>query len=1339
MSRELFHRPTRITTPVEAPPEEVLAAPPPIVEEQQGPPIQMLLPIVGAMTSVIMMVVLRNGQPLFLVLAGVMFLVAVVGGVGFALSSRGRAARQARFRRGLYLDYLERFRERLRERAQQAKEAALLLDPEPAALASIVRDPARLWERRRGDADALAVRVGTAPVPWFDIAIPDASSPTEPADPILVEEAALIVKTYAKVEGMPLRARLRDAGVVSIIGDREQTLPAVRALLLQLATHHSPDDLQLAAAFAPDRAAEWRGFDLLPHTHDPKLFDGPVPARRIAEDGRTLVAVLGASLADRMQSATASRRAGTSERSLSRLVVVLDEHGQNAAPLPVPDRSFGMHGLGITVIHLLDDRLQEPDDVDVRIELGVEPALTADASTPSAMRLPFDPDAVSGGSFEAIARSLSAMRLSRAVRSQEAEDVEAFDITELLGFERLDDLRPDKVWKPRRPNDFLRVPFAVDDGGRPVHLDLKESAQLGMGPHGICVGATGSGKSEMLRTLILALAIGHPPEDLSMILVDYKGGAAFAPFAPLPHLAGLIDNLADDPQLTTRARASLQGEVVRRQQMLKDADSAPNITHYRQMRAENPAMPPMPHLFVVIDEFGELLTAEPDFVDLFLQIGRIGRSIGVHLLLSSQRIEAGKLRGLDTYLSYRLGLRTFSEGESQVVLSTPDAFHLPALPGYGFLKVDTSVYQRFRAGYVSGPIRSEPVRRSPDDDEPGRLVYALPTYNGIEGDEEAGEVGSAAASLQPIDTGRHLVDEAVERLRSDDRTVAPVWVAPLPTRLALGQVLDGADLGASALDVVIGLEDRPEQQAQDPWRLDLTRAGGHVWIVGAPGSGRSTLLRTIGTSLALTKTPREVAIYGMDLTGGGLRRLEHFPHVGGVATRGDRGRLRRLLEELAGMVARREQLFKEQGIDSMAQLRTMHAAGRVPGLDSADIVLLVDGYGSLRQDFDELDDAFTQLMARAASHGVHLILAMTRSSELRMAHQSLFGTRIELHLNDPADSVIDRKLSKTISKDAKGRALTDRMTLAQVALPTLELVDDEEVADALEALGRRTRESWSGPAAAPIRLLPLLLDPDSLPDAFDEPDTVPLGLRQDTMTHASWDLLDDDQHLIVMGDAKSGKSTVLRLIAHQLVDRFSPEELAIAIIDTRGHVPEGIPDGYLAAHAKSVSQAQGLATSIAAELAQRQSRSAAERASAPRIVLLVDDYDIVSAGGTEPLAPLLQHLPAARDLRFHLVIARPIAGASRALYSSTMQMARDTGGSMLLLSGDRAEGQILPRLYPERFPPGRGRFARRGVPPFVVQVANLTEVEPARAPAVAANASAAGTEPGHQAPEAAQR
>ncbi|KJL47705.1 ESX-1 secretion system protein EccCb1 [Microbacterium hydrocarbonoxydans] len=1303
MTKALFHRPTRVTAPPTPPDPELIPAPPSLEDQGGAMPLQFLLPLIGALSSVIMMVVLRNGQPLFLVLAAVIFVVAVVGGLGFALSSRGRAARKARTRRELYLDYLERLRAELRERGDHDRAAALAVHPAPEGLVEIMRNPARRWERRRTDADHLSARIGLAARPWFALSIATQESPLEPADPILQREAEIVARTLDAVPEMPITADLDDAWVVSVVAERDRGMSAIRSLIAQLATAHTPDDLALAAAYPPEHAGDWAGFDLLPHVQDTALFDGPLPARRVAPDLALLGDVLAGELTARAASATGVQRRGSGEIQRARLVVVIDDHGRAASRLSSPDPHLRLQDLNVTVVHLLADRLHEPDDVDVRITIAENDAIvTHRASSAAPVPVAFIPDDTRSDTLVALARSMAAFRTVHVAARADSGTTDPLDITRLLGITDVADIDPTALWALRSPSAFLRVPFGTDDNGRPVFLDLKESAQEGMGPHGICVGATGSGKSEMLRTLLLSLALVHPPEDLSLLLVDYKGGAAFSPFQSLPHVAGLIDNLAADPQLTTRARASLQGEVLRRQQMLKDADSSPSITHYRELRKTRPDLDPMPHLFMVIDEFGELLTAEPEFIDLFLQIGRIGRSIGIHLLLSSQRIEAGKLRGLDTYLSYRLGLRTFSESESHVVLGTTDAYRLPALPGYGILKVDTSVYQRFRAGFVSGPVpaRSAPVTT---DGERNR-VFRLPLYNGISQDTDDGPVPAPALSAPEM--GELFIDEAVTRLRADDRTVTSAWLPPLPERLALGQILGEQD-AATDLELPIGLIDDPAHQTQSPWILDLTRGGGHLAIIGSPQSGRGTLLRTIAVSLALTRTPKDVAIYGMDLAGGGLRRLEPFPHVGGVATRSDPARMRRLIEELEAMLTTREQIFKDTGIDSVSQLRSRHAAGQIPQLASAEIVVLVNGYGALRQEFDDLDAAFTAIMMRAANYGVHIVVALSRWSELRIAHQSLFGTKIEMRLNDAGDSQVDRSLARTIRAAAPGRALSDNGLIGQVALPVLEAADEGELGDAVETLGHRVAASWSGPSAAPIRLLPQDLDPDQLPEAVDEPDSVPFGLRQDTMEPAFWEFTRSDQHLLVFGDARSGKSSTLRMIVAGLIERFTPDELAIAIVDSRGHVGETIPDAYLAAHARTTAQTSGLASSIATELSRRPSLDPAALAVAPRVVLIVDDHDIMSAGGIEHLTALAAHLPTARDTRFHIILSRPVAGSVRAMYSPFLQGIRDTGGALLLLSGDRSEGQILPRVHAERFPPGRGRYVRRGESPHVVQVAHM--------------------------------
>jgi S-DNA-T family DNA segregation ATPase FtsK/SpoIIIE len=1305
MTVHVVHRPARITEPVEAPADITLAPPPPIGEGSTGFPIQSLLPVVGSLSSITMIVLLRN-NPIMVVVGAVILVVALVGGVGMAFSARGNAARQRRVQRERYLDYLEDLRGTVRGTADAHREASIALNPDPATLVEIGANPARRWERRPGDADFLKVRIGTGDLRTVEVRLPPEQNPVQPFDPVMKGAAERVVRLAGVSQGMPAILDLERGGHVSIVGERAGALEVCRAIAAQIAALHSPDDVHLAAVIPEASLAEWRGLDLLPHASAPEPEQGALAARRIAPTLTQLLTLIGAELRDRVATAAASRRSGRRTKP-GRLVLFIDEGADAATALPRLDSALDLTALGITVIHLVDDRLKEPTTVAARVTIvdGVATVETPGSGEDAATGI--RPDPVRPELLEIVARPLAGLRLTRT-SAVDAQSALAPDVTELLGIADVDAIDLRDAWRPRSAGDFLRVPIGVDDRGGPVLLDLKESAQLGMGPHGICIGATGSGKSELLRTLVLGLALTHPPEDLSMILVDYKGGAAFAPFAGLPHVAGIIDNLADDPQLTQRARESIQGEVVRRQRLLKDAGNAASIGHYRQLRRERPDLPPLPHLFLVIDEFGELLTAEPDFVELLLTIGRIGRSIGVHLLLSSQRIEGGRLRGLDTYLSYRIGLRTFSESESAVVLDTPDAFHLPAIPGYGYLKVDTSVYTRFRAGFVSGavPERVEAGRQ----DDVGPPVLELPAYDLAVADEpDAG--GSATPEPSAPTTGRTLVQAATSRLARGVTRTTPVWLPPLPPVLTLGGVLpslEGQGTAGSGLRAPIGLLDDPTRQRQAPWLLDLTRSGGHISITGAPQSGRSTFLRTLAASLAFTHSPREVSIYGMDLTGGGLSRVEPFPHVGGVATRGHRERLGRLLEELTGMLAVRERVFRDQGLDSLADMRRQHAEGRLPELPSADVVLLVDGLGALRTDFEDLEAPLGQLLERGGSFGIHVVVTLSRWAELRMNLQGLIGTRLELKLNDPADSQIARKLSATLRADEPGRVLTDEKLFAQIALPLLEEVDDADVGEALERIARESAARWGGPGAAPIRLLPEDLSPLELPDALDEPEEIPFGLRQDSMQPVSLDLVTRDPHLLVLGDTRCGKTTVLRGIVQGAIDRHSPEEIVIALMDARGELAADIPDAYLGGHATSGAQAHLLAQSIASELGKRQ---ASRDATGPRILVIADDFDILAAGGTEPLRPLLPYLASARDLRLNVVVSRPVAGASRAMFDVALQAVRDTGGTALIMSGDRAEGQLLPKLYAEPMIAGRGRLARRGERPTLVQVAHFVPWE----------------------------
>jgi S-DNA-T family DNA segregation ATPase FtsK/SpoIIIE len=1317
MTTRLVHRPARATRPPADPPPRAVEAPPTLPEGKAASNIFMLLPAIGISGSMSMMLFTRGSG--FAVIGALVLVAALAAGGVLMLSQRGQAVRKRRQQRERYLDYLEELREDLAEQEKAERARARLLNPSAEALFELVRDPARLWERRRLDRDFLAVRVGLGTMPAQPLELPDRGTALNPTDPFMLAEARAVLRRFRGAPGMPLVVPLDRVGDVSIVGSREAVLRTAQAIMVQTMACHAPEDVSLAVCHPAGREPDWRWVKWLPHVLDPDTRDGPVPVRRIASSPEELRTLLHDELTRRGSYATEMRRSITDRRGtalLHRLLVVHDTYGSVASKPPLPDPDLSAADLGVTILHLVADRLQEPEQVAVRLTVDGLDITVEDLRTATSTVYSGQLDPVSPGLAEGLARVLSPLRLSPE-SVEETPHAGPVNVPSLLGIDDPGALDVPRLWADRGARAFLRAPIGLDDVGQPVFLDLKEAAQLGMGPHGLCVGATGSGKSELLRTLVLSLAATHAPEQLAMVLIDYKGGATFAPFERLPHVAGVITNLEDDAGLIERAYASLDGEVKRRQQVLREAGNVANVADYAALRERRPELPPLPYLLVIIDEFGELLTARPDFIELFLTIGRIGRSIGVHLLLSSQRIEGGKLKGLDTYLSYRLGLRTFSEAESRTVLETPDAFHLPPLPGFGYLKVDTTVYQRFKAAYVSGSYRG-PAERTPPPDPMEQQPRVVPygQYNPPTREQDD------TSKMPERAIGDTLLSVVVRQLAAAAEPVHQIWLPPIPPALTLDQVAgpvaagpDGVflDVTLDPMRVPLGLIDDPARQRQGLWALDLTEAGGHLAIIGGPQSGKSTLLRTLVTSLALTHTPRDVAVYGIDLVGSGLAALAGFPHVGGMAGRTDRERIRRTVEEVRVMLEHREQLCRQRGIDSIEALRGAQATGELPELPSADVVLVIDGFGALRSDFEELEPLLADLLQRGGGYGVHVVASMLRWNDVRIALQATFGSRVELRLGDPTDSSIGRRLAETIRPDHPGRALTVGQLFAQVALPRVDgLATATDLGEALAKVAQMTRAAWPGEPAPPVRVLPHRLPAAMLRDRLNEPDRLPIAVDELALQPVWLDLFRVDQHLIVLGDNACGKTNLIRVIAHGLCERYSSDEVVFAVMDPRRLLGELVPAPYVGGYAHNSKLCGVLAHGVVKELAKRvpddaggRTATAAEGSTQPRIVVLVDDYDMVTVGGQYPLEALLPYVPSARDIGLHFVVTRRVAGASRGLYEPFLLALRESGATGLVLTGDREEGQLFPGVYAQPQPPGRGRWVRRGEPVRLVQTA----------------------------------
>jgi len=1317
VATRIFRRRPRLAPPA-APAGEIHLEPPPELPRLAPPNLLTgLLPGVMILTSV-GFIAIGGLNPASLMMGGMMVM-STAGMMGSGMGNR-RGARKVQMNtdRTDYLAYLDQTRAEIgRTRAQQ-RSGLVWTHPDPSSLWS-VPGGRRMWERRPADADFSEVRMGTGVQRLARRLVPPQTGPIEEVDPIGALALRRLVMTHALVDGLPLAVKLRSFPAVAVGGDPERARSLVRSMLAQLAAFHGPDHVLIAAAVDPAGRGRWDWLKWLPHAQHPTLADGLGSVRMVASSVAEIETWLGPMLATRPRFSRTA--APTPDEPL--IVIVVD-----GGAVSLDEQVLTESGVqGVVLIDLANSLGRSMTRRALRLvaEEGRVGAIGREA-----VEWLGRADELTVGEADALARRLAPWRISEAHAADDEPLTGSAELVDLLGVGSPAAVQADRVWRPRALPDRLRVPIGVGEQGEPVELDIKEAAQGGMGPHGLVIGATGSGKSELLRTLVLGLALTHSPSALNLVLVDFKGGATFLGLQDLPHVAAVITNLQDDLTLVDRMYDALSGEMNRRQELLKSAGNFANVKDYERAREQGAPLDPLPSLLIVCDEFSEMLSQKPEFAELFVAIGRLGRSLSMHLLLASQRLEEGRLRGLDSHLSYRIGLKTFSAAESRTVLGVPDAYELPSIPGSGYLKYDTTTLVRFKAAYVSGPYEGDAT-----GGEGGPVTGLLRPVSFVSGRVELTEPTpdpDARPEPAPSEANRATVlDLVVERLRGQGQPAHEVWLPPLkesPTFDALFPplaVVPGRGLcpdgwaGLGTLRFPVGIVDLPFEQRRDLLFLDLSGAAGHGAVVGGPQSGKSTALRDIVTALALTHTPAEVQVYGVDLGGGSLSAVEALPHVGGIATRSNPDRVSRVVAEVGAVLTEREEYFRRNGIESMAAYRQLRREGRGAGGDAGrfgDVFLVIDGWGAFRQEFEDLEQRVTALAAQGLSFGVHVLISANRWAEIRAALKDMIGTRLELRLGDPADSEVDRGLARAVPVAAPGRGLTGYKRHFLMALPR---IDGDPQAATLSAgfldLVQHVGAGWDGPPAPPVRMLPEVLPYADLVDGLALPAGaagIPIGLSEEALAPVLLDL-DADPHFIYFADGEAGKTNFLKVLAAGLMRQHPSSDVRILLADYRRTMLGFVPQEYLAGYAAASSQLDALLADVRPILQGRlpgpdvtaEQLQARNWWSGPELYVLVDDYDLVAAPAGNPLAVLLDFLPQAKDVGLHLVICRRSGGAARALYEPVIQRLRDLGSPGLVGSGNRDEGALLGTAKPAALPPGRGFLVGRRYGTQLVQIA----------------------------------
>ncbi len=1308
-------------------------APPEAPEPKPIPLIKAILPIVMLVAVVGMVVVMVSSGIARSPMTFLFPIMMVVSTLGMLASSASAGTDMGALRRD-YQRHLSLIRQAISDAMQAQREHAYYQHPNPNSLVHLSSD-LRWGERQADDDDFLVVRIGTGVVsPSTPVQTPEVGAP-EKLDPVSAVALRDVIRAASAVSEVPISVNLAQFSLVwlgSVAPDRRlrEPLGLARAICAELIALHHPNEVRIAVIDTgddgdPDWTSLWDGVKWAPHSDG--IGDLQWLQQRVLDEPEVHFVAL-------------------YRATLGRLPTQL-----------VGELQSGMDGLpNLTVIAIGGDETcaaaEQASWEGLALQIHQQELI---ALTGAGEEHIGRADCLVATQLEVLARKSSRFFTEQAaVAAQETFD----PVLRALALDRAQERRE---LPPRLGKQRLRVPIGLNDDGRPVYLDFKESAEGGFGPHGLCIGATGSGKSEFLKSTCLALAATHSPDQLNFILVDFKGGATFLGLEELPHVSAVITNLADELILVDRMQDAIYGEMTRRQEILRKAGKFPGVAEYEAARRNGrDDLKPFPALMIVVDEFSELLGQRPEFAELFVAVGRLGRSLHMHLLLASQRLDEGKLRGLDSHLSYRIGLKTFSAVESRTVLGIPDAYLLPAIPGMGYLKTDSDAPERFRATYVSGQLPQLPQmpQMPPDkatDDEtldnsslepvpepPAVSAFSLGDVAAWAQRKDAAAAANdandanAANAAQPASKKtesrpvekQSVLEAAVHSMLHIQTKAHQVWLPPLPHKVALEklvqvQTAESTAIGRAPLTATIGIIDKPAAQRQDPWHLDFRNAGGHAAIVGAPRSGKTSALRTIIAAVAATSSSRQVNFHIIDFAASGLHDLEILPHVSSVTYRGDDERLRRVIQIVAAEVTRRERVFRQKHWASVEEAR----AG---GL--ADIFLVLDGYPVFRNDHPQLAEQVQAVVADGLAVGIHVIVTAHRWSEIRPAVRDLVGTKVELRQAEPMDSMIDRKSAKLVP-DRPGRGLVsiqsaDASAETAIMLPQASSATAVTVrtglaglvawtsADTLQQIARRCEQRGDKQAEG-IELLPRLVTAEMVAGyagkAADEDATLWLGLEESQLAAVPW-RREVDHHLLVFGAAGSGRTNAVEHFGTEFL-KLHPKAKAI-VLDYRRGLLEAFDPKRLAGYAGSSSVATPMMSELAKLLASRlpgpdisvQQLKARNWWSGPEILLVVDDYDLVANSRGNPLGQLADFIPHARDIGLTVVIARRISGAIRSLHDPVVGAVKDQGSSVLILEGSKEDGPIMG-VSPSTQPPGRGFLVRHGKAPTLIQTIKTVE------------------------------
>lgn len=1028
---------------------------------------------------------------------GLMMLPLQLVGVVMSVINHRSQAKKAVTAEGSRQEKYEAYLNDISKEIQEAhdKQLAALRRENPSAATCVEilknRTP-ELWSRNPKNENFYAVRLGTGDVA-ATVCAQFAADPFSGNEDPLQTRAAELADQSKLLTDAPVILQGQKNCVVGIVGDGKLTDQMQQDLIIQLSTLCASADLRFTA-FVPGKS--WRWLRWLPHMQMQKQ---PGYMLAIGDNNADEVA---RALRESIEKADEDQPAPNycvfipegSSFDLALLKLAADKKNQALIRFFISCRSIA----------------ELPKECTTILELHEDTCVfynSNDAQTKQTFRM----DAESTIDCGAFARTLAGIRREDDRAGGKIPDSITF--MDGYGLRRAEDWNLQKAWSSARPEQSLAVPIGVDEYGKTFLFNVLEGKD---GVHGLVGGTAGSGKSEMLQTWILSMAMHFSPQDVSFVIVDFKGSGLLTPLAKLPHLAGTISNLDKDVK---RNADSLRHEIERRESLFKKY-GAINFADYRRMERANPEMEHLALLIVVIDEFAELKKMFPYFSDVVVKSGYpVGRALSIYFTLATQQPESVTELDIRKNIHYKWLLKVPDAGTSKAEIGVPDAAHL-SNPGRAFIFVDNpakakelTLVQSFWSGAKYRPGAVSTQQQLAFIDLTGQRTYAK-TKEDTSDTKAITQIEKLVGYIRQYADENHIPD------------AQQVWLEKLPDRFSLTQMqLERTD----GLCPVIGKIDDPKNQAQYPLRVDFTGSG-HMVVYGASTAGKTTFLQTLMMALVTQYTPEEAQIYAMDFGSYGLRPFAGFPHVGGVADKEEKEKQSRLAKLLTQEQARRKKLFASLGIGSIRSYRQMERLEQLKSLP--ELVLIVDNFRAALEQYPELEEFFLDLVQKGANFGMYLAASVAGSNELPMKFNDYIKTVFTFQQTDRS------KYSDLVGKtdvypeEYVGRGLVKRTPPLefQVALPA-DGENDAEITVHIKQLAAKQRKTWNGACAAPIPIMP-----DKITAEDIVTDQIALGLFKDTIEPAAYDEKQQFYLLISAAEEKRGHE-LLMLLAQQMKEK----------------------------------------------------------------------------------------------------------------------------------------------------------------------------------------------------------